>query len=42
VVKPSAQTATDTSTRILDAADEIFVRRVIDGVGSASDFAESQ
>ena len=31
VVKPSGQTATDTKTRILDAADEIFVRRRIDG-----------
>jgi AcrR family transcriptional regulator len=31
VVKPSGQTATDTKTRILDAADEIFVRRGIDG-----------
>ena len=31
VVKPSGQTAADTKTRILDAADEIFVRRGIDG-----------
>jgi AcrR family transcriptional regulator len=31
VVKPSGQTASDTKTRILDAADEIFVRRGIDG-----------
>jgi len=30
VVKPSGQTATDTKTRILDPADEIFVRRGID------------
>ena len=31
MVKPSGQTSTDTKTRILDAADEIFVRRGIDG-----------
>ena len=31
MVKPSGQTATDTKARILDAADEIFVRRGIDG-----------
>ena len=31
MVKPSGQTAADTKTRILDAADEIFVRRGIDG-----------
>ena len=31
VVKPPGQTAVDTKTRILDAADEIFVRRGIDG-----------
>jgi AcrR family transcriptional regulator len=31
VVRPSGQTATDTRIRILDAADEIFVRRGIDG-----------
>ena len=31
VVKPSGQTATDTKTRILDAADAVFVRRGIDG-----------
>ena len=31
MVKPSGQTATDTKTRILNAADEIFVRRGIDG-----------
>ena len=31
VVKPSGQTGADTKTRILDAADEIFVRRGIDG-----------
>jgi len=31
VVKPSGQTAADTNTGILDAADEIFVRRGIDG-----------
>ncbi len=31
MVKPSSQTATDTKTRILDAADDIFVRRGIDG-----------
>jgi AcrR family transcriptional regulator len=31
VVKPSGQTETDTKTRILDAADEIFVRHGIDG-----------
>jgi TetR/AcrR family transcriptional regulator len=31
VVKPSGQTAAGTKTRILDAADEIFVRRGIDG-----------
>jgi AcrR family transcriptional regulator len=42
VVKRLSQTATDTTTRILDAAVEIFVRRGIDGAGSASDFAESQ
>jgi AcrR family transcriptional regulator len=29
--KPSGQTETDTRQRILDAADEIFVRRGIDG-----------
>ena len=31
MVKPSGQTATDTKTRILDAADAVFVRRGIDG-----------
>ena len=31
MVKPSGQTKPDTKTRILDAADEIFVRRGIDG-----------
>src|SRR4249919_4262256 len=31
MVKPSGHTAGDTKTRILDAADEIFVRRGIDG-----------
>jgi TetR/AcrR family transcriptional regulator len=31
MVKPSGQTEPDTKTRILDAADEIFVRRGIDG-----------
>ena len=31
VVKPSGQTASDTKTRILDAADAVFVRRGIDG-----------
>jgi AcrR family transcriptional regulator len=31
VVKPSGQTKTDVKTRILDAADDIFVRRGIDG-----------
>jgi TetR/AcrR family transcriptional regulator len=31
MVKPSGQTETDTKQRILDAADEIFVRRGIDG-----------
>ncbi len=31
VVKPSGQTAPDTKTRILDAADAVFVRRGIDG-----------
>jgi AcrR family transcriptional regulator len=31
VVKPPGQTKTDTKTRILDAADEIFVRHGIDG-----------
>ena len=31
MVKPSGQTETDTKKRILDAADEIFVRRGIDG-----------
>jgi len=31
MVKPSGQTETDTRQRILDAADEIFVRRGIDG-----------
>jgi TetR/AcrR family transcriptional regulator len=31
VVKPSGQPAADTKTRILDAADDIFVRRGIDG-----------
>jgi AcrR family transcriptional regulator len=31
VVKPSGQTKTDAKTRILDAADEIFVRRGLDG-----------
>ena len=31
MVKPSGQTAVDTKARILDAADEIFVRRGIDG-----------
>jgi len=31
MVKPSGQTETDTKTRIVDAADEIFVRRGIDG-----------
>lgn len=31
MVKPSGQTATDTKTRILDAADDVFVRRGIDG-----------
>lgn len=31
MVKPSGQTAADTKTRILDAADKIFVRRGIDG-----------
>ena len=31
MVKPSGQTGADTKTRILDAADEIFVRRGIDG-----------
>jgi TetR/AcrR family transcriptional regulator len=31
MVKPSGQIKTDTKTRILDAADEIFVRRGIDG-----------
>jgi AcrR family transcriptional regulator len=31
VVKPSGQTKADTKTRILDAADEIFVRHGIDG-----------
>jgi TetR/AcrR family transcriptional regulator len=31
VVKPSGKAKTDTKTRILDAADEIFVRRGIEG-----------
>ena len=31
MVKPSGQSETDTKQRILDAADEIFVRRGIDG-----------
>ena len=31
MVKPSGQTAADTKTRILDAADAVFVRRGIDG-----------
>ena len=31
MVKPSGQSVPDTKTRILDAADEIFVRRGIDG-----------
>jgi len=31
VVKPSGQAALDTKARILDAADEDFVRRGIDG-----------
>jgi TetR/AcrR family transcriptional regulator len=31
VVKPPGKPASDTKTRILDAADEIFVRRGIDG-----------
>jgi len=31
MVKPSGQTETDTKQRILDAADEIFVRRGVDG-----------
>ncbi len=31
MVKPSGKAKTDTKTRILDAADEIFVRRGIDG-----------
>ena len=31
MVKPSGHTATDTKTRILDAADAVFVRRGIDG-----------
>ena len=31
MVKPSGQTKADAKTRILDAADEIFVRRGIDG-----------
>ena len=31
MVKPSGQTSTDTKNRILDAADEVFVRRGIDG-----------
>ena len=31
MVKPSGQAETDTKQRILDAADEIFVRRGIDG-----------
>ncbi len=31
MVNPSGQTKTDTETRILDAADEIFLRRGIDG-----------
>ena len=31
MVKPSGQPETDTKQRILDAADEIFVRRGIDG-----------
>ena len=31
VVKPSGQTATRTKTRILDAADHVFVQRGIDG-----------
>jgi AcrR family transcriptional regulator len=31
MVKPSGQTRADARTRILDAADEIFVRRGIDG-----------
>src|SRR6187551_2579142 len=31
MVKPSGQTASDTKTRILDAADAVFVRRGIDG-----------
>ena len=31
VVKPSGQTAADTKTRVLDAADAVFVRRGIDG-----------
>jgi AcrR family transcriptional regulator len=31
VVKPSGQAKTDTKTRILDAADKIFVRHGIDG-----------
>ena len=31
MVKPSGQTRVDAKSRILDAADEIFVRRGIDG-----------
>ena len=31
MVKPSGQTTADTKTRILDAADAVFVRRGIDG-----------
>ena len=31
MVKPSGQAETDAKQRILDAADEIFVRRGIDG-----------
>ena len=38
VVKPSGQTATDTKTRILDAADKIFVRRGIDGARMTAQF----
>jgi AcrR family transcriptional regulator len=31
VVKPSGQTRTDAKSRILDAADDVFVRRGVDG-----------